>query len=179
MLENLQTFFSAQMYPIVIALAVIALAFVLVSIMRRAVTLLLGPIAPHWIDRVTILLQAAVLVGELALIVNFIKPGLSVLWPASLLLALVAAALLPGNPISDSVAFLRIRGLGYYRVGDRVTIAGDKYGCVVAIRPLSTLLQMPTQACVSLSNSTVVNARDYHSYQSTNDTFGNAQSWAG
>ncbi len=158
MLERLQTFFSPQVYPIVVTIVVIGLAIILVSMMRRMVTLALRHIAPRWIDRTTILLQVAVLVGELAIIVSFIAPGWLVVLLAGLTLALVAAALFPGNPISDSVAFLRIRGLRYYRVGDWVTVAGDRYGYVVAIRPRSTLLQTPTQEQVRLYNSFVVGA---------------------
>jgi len=127
MLEKLQTLFSPSVYPIVMALAVTVLALVLVSIMRRVVTLLLQRSAPHWVDRVTLLLQAAVLVGELAFIISFIAPSWLVVFLVSLLFALVAAALFPGNPISDKV---------------------------IAVWPLRTLLQTP-QGQVRLHNSSV------------------------
>ena len=65
MLERLRTLFSPQVYPIVMTLAVIVLAIILVSIMRRMVTLALRRVAPHRIDKVTILLQVAVLVGAI------------------------------------------------------------------------------------------------------------------
>ena len=128
--ENLQTFFSPQVYPIIMALAVIVLALVLVRIMRRVVTLLLKLIAPHWIDRVTLLLQVVVLVGELVFIISFIAPGWLVIFLASLLFALVTAALFPGNPISNKV---------------------------IAVWPLRTLLQTP-QGQVRLPNSSVASA---------------------
>ena len=85
------------MYPILIVLAITELALVLVSTMPRRVTLLLRRITPRWVDRVTFLLQVAVLVGELAFMISFIAPG----WLVVLLASLVAA-LFPGNPISDS-----------------------------------------------------------------------------
>lgn len=136
--------------------AVILLALVLVSLMRRIVTLLFQRSTPQQIDRVTPLLQVMVLVGELAFVIRFIAPGWAVVLLTSFVSSLAMIALLPGNPISDSVAFLRIRGLRYYRPGDWITVADHQYGCVVAIRPLYTLLLTPTQGQLRLRNSLVV-----------------------
>ncbi|MCX6044246.1 MAG: hypothetical protein NT075_03985 [Chloroflexi bacterium] len=123
MLEQLRTFLSPQVYPILMALAITVLALVLVSNMRRIVTLLLQRSTPHWVDRVTLLLQAGVLVGELAFMLYLIASNWLVALLASLVVALVAASLLPGNPISARVALLRFHGLRYDQVGVWVTSA--------------------------------------------------------
>lgn len=154
MLETVRAFFSPETYPIGITLAVIVLAFVLVSNMRGVVTLLLQRLAPDWIARVTLLLQAAVLVGELALIVSFIASGWLAAWLAILLLlALLAAmALSPGNPLSDRAMLWRKRGLAAYRAGNwearpreqarRVVARVGKQGAqVIDLQRLRTLPQ--------------------------------------
>lgn len=161
MVELLTESLSPQMVPVAITIAAIVLAFVLISIMRRVVMLLLGRLAPGWVDKVTMLLQIAVLVGEFAIIGSFFVPNEWKGWLAEgaiLLFMLVSGFFLAGNSIRNGVAALRIRGFRYYRVGDWVTVANNVQGLVIAIQPFNTLVRTPKQELIAVQNRLVIGA---------------------
>lgn len=109
MSELLQPLLSASGSAIAITLATLALAAVLIGIMHSIVTLFLGRLAPSWVNKVALLLQAAVIVGELAIISRFFAPGWSVVTVAVLLLALTVAALFSGHLLRARLLALRQR----------------------------------------------------------------------
>ena len=139
-----------------LTLIVIGTAVLLSSVLRALLTFLLGGIAPAWIGRVAVPLQLAILGGAVFLVVDVIAPGMVVVWPALLVLTLAAAAIIPGNLVSEGVAYARIRLLMYYRVGDWVTLAGDQTGRVTSIDPFGTLVRTKTRDRVRIGNSRVL-----------------------
>jgi hypothetical protein len=151
-----ETLSSTAIDPTLLTLAVIGVTLLLVTLIYALVALLLGRVSPNWIGPIVIPLQLGLLIGQARLIVETINPGITVVWPALVCLILVAAAIVPGNVISDGIAFLRIRGLKYYQVGDRVTLAGKQSGRVTALYPFSTMLRTPKHERVRISNSRVV-----------------------
>ena len=156
-MSNLQEVLSStSLDPTLLTLVVIGLALLLVTLIYALVALLLRRIAPNWIGFIVIPLQLGALIGTVRLIVETIDPGITVVWPALVCLIVVAAAIVPGNLISDGIAFLRIRTLTYYRVGDKVTLAGKQSGRVTAIYPFSTMLRTREHERLRMSNSRVV-----------------------
>lgn len=139
-----------------LTLLVIGTAVLLISGLRAVLSFLLRRIAPAWIGRVAVPLQLAILAGAGFLIVDVIDPGLVVVWPSLLALTVTAAAVVPGNLVSEGVAYARIRLLTYYRVGDWVTLAGDQTGRVTAIDPFSTMVRTETRDRVRIGNSRVL-----------------------
>lgn len=156
-MNNLQAVLNiVPLHPPLLTLVVLGLALLLLPAIHALVTLLLRRGAPSWVDGVSLLLQLGLLIGAGVLIVRYIDPGVVVVWPALLGLTLLAAACVPGNLISDGIAFLRIRGLHHCRVGDWVRLAGGQTGSVMTIGLLSTLVQAPTGELVRMGNSRVL-----------------------
>lgn len=139
-----------------LTLIVIGMAVLLISGLRALLTFLLRRIAPAWIGRVAVPLQLVILAGAALLIVDVIEPRLVVVWPSLLALTVTAAAVIPGNLVSESVAYARIRLFCYYRVGDWVTLAGDQTGRVTAIGPFSTAVHTDSRDRVRIGNSRVL-----------------------
>lgn len=150
------TIVSSTAYPITMILIVTVVVLLLLRVLRRLVQLLLGRLIPGWVDGVTTLLMILLLLGQAGLIIRWVEPTWTFVWPLLLLLTLAVATLLPANPLSDSVAFLRLRRAGRYRAGDWVTVADEQQGRVVALRPLYTELTTPTQEAVRLPNSVII-----------------------
>lgn len=109
MQELLSPFLAAPGVTVVAMLAVILLATIGIGFMPRVATLALGRLAPHWVNKATILLQTAVIVGEMALIRRFFATGWPVAAAALLVLALAAAVLFFGVASKDRLAGLRAR----------------------------------------------------------------------
>lgn len=155
--QETATFFSSLSYTTIgIILLITVVALLLITILPRLVRLLLGRFIPDWIDGLTTLLLLLLLLGQAALIIRWIEPGLTFVWPLFLLLTLVIAALLPANPVSDAVAFLRLWRAPRYQVGDWITIGRNQQGRVVALRLLYTELATPTAERVRLPNSVLL-----------------------
>lgn len=150
------TIVSSTAYPIAMILIVTIVVLVLLRVLRRLVQLLLGRLIPGWVDGVTTLLMLLLLLGQAGLIIRWVEPTWTFVWPLLLLMTLAIATRLPANPLSDSVAFLRLRRAGRYRAGDWVTVADGQQGRVVALRPLYTELTTPTQEAVRLPNSVII-----------------------
>ena len=120
-----------------------------------------SPSAPNqfveaWVARLLLPLQLAILIGAGLLIVNVIAPDGPMVWPSLLALTVIAAALAPGNLISEGIAYARIRLLTYYDVDDWVTLVGNQTGRVTAILPLETVLRTATGDWVRIGNSQVL-----------------------
>jgi small-conductance mechanosensitive channel len=154
--DLLQTLLAAPIDPVFLALILVGIGLLLVTLARGLVALLLRRFAPGWVEWVTIVIQLALLGGQMLLVAEWVAPRSDVIWQMILGLTLIAAAIVPGNLISDGVAFLRIRGLGYYRVGDWVTIDEEHTGRITAIHPLSTMIRTQERDRVRISNSKVI-----------------------
>lgn len=109
MQELLSPLLAAPGVTVVAMLAVILLATIGIGFMPRVTTLALGRLAPHWVNKATILLQTAVIIGEVAFISRFFATGWPVATAALLVLALVAAVLFFGAASKDRLAGLRVR----------------------------------------------------------------------
>lgn len=109
MQELLSPLLAAPGVTVVAMLAVILLATIGIGFMPRVTTLALGRLAPHWVNKATILLQTAVIIGEVAFISRFFATGWPVATAALLVLALVAAVLFFGAVSKDRLAGLRVR----------------------------------------------------------------------
>jgi hypothetical protein len=149
-------FFSSSPYPLSATITLIVAVLFLMGVTRPLVKVVLGRLAPAWIDSVTTWLMTALLIGEAVIIIMLIQPDLPYVWPFFLLLALITAGFLPANPISDSVAFLRLQRTRRYQIGDWVTVADARSGRVMAQRLLYTHLEAPTQKRVRIPNSLVI-----------------------
>ena len=87
MLEALSTYLSTQTILVLAAILIIALSFFLIGNMPRIVRWVLGQRLPQWIGNITLLLQFAVVAGEMAFFVYLLAPGS---WKAWLTFAIVA-----------------------------------------------------------------------------------------
>ena len=109
-----------------------------------------------WVAPMIISLQLAILAGAGLLIVNVIAPEVTTVWPSLLALTVIAAAIVPGNLISEGIAFARIRLLTSYHVDDWVTVVGSQTGQVTTIHLLGTVLRTATGDRVQIGNSRVL-----------------------
>jgi hypothetical protein len=153
--QELAPFFSSSLYTIIATLAVTAVVLLLMSVMPRLVALLFRRLTPDWIDGVTTLLLVLLLLGQGTILLRWLWPDLPYLWPLFLLVTLVIAAFLPANPLSDAIAYWRLRQDRRYQVGDRITV-GQQQGQVVALRPLYTEFITATADRVRLPNSVLL-----------------------
>lgn len=156
--ELFQNLLETSIDPPILALMLVGVGLLLVSLARGIVTLLLRRMAPNWVEWVSAVVQLGLLAGQMLLIADWVAPNSDLLWQTILGLTLIAAAIVPGNPISDGVGFVRIRGLGYFSVGDWVTLANEQTGRVTAIYPFSTMVRTRERGRVRISNSKVVAA---------------------
>lgn len=121
-----------------------------------------SPLIEARVARLLMPLQLAILLGAGLLIVNVIAPDGAegadgaIVWPSLLALTVIAAALAPGNLISEGIAYARIRLFSYYHVGDWVTLADNQIGRVTAIHPLTTALRTATGDWVWIGNSQIL-----------------------
>ena len=153
--QEIAPLFSSSIYTISATLAVTAVVLLLMSIMPRLVTLFFRRLTPDWIDGITTLLLVLLLLGQVTIMLRWLWPDLPFVWPLLLLLTLVSAASLPANPISDGLAYLRLRRARSYQVWDWITV-GKQPGQVAAIRPLYTELITTTAERLRLPNSVVL-----------------------
>lgn len=145
-------FFSSSLYTIGATLAVTAVVLLLMSVLPRLVALLFQRLTPDWIDGVTTLLLVLLLLGQVTILLRWLWPDLPYLWPLFLLLTIGIAAFLPANPISDGLAYLRLRRAAPYQMWDTITIDKQQRQ-VAALRPLYTELVTPTAERVRVPNS--------------------------
>ena len=121
-----------------------------------------NPFIEAWVARLLMPLQLAILLGAGLLIVNVIAPNGAdgadgaIVWPSLLALAVIAAALAPGNLISEGIGYARIRLFTYYHVGDWVTLADNQTGRVTAIHLMATALRTATGDWVWIGNSQIL-----------------------
>lgn len=148
-------FFSSSLYTVGATLAVTAIVLLLMSVLPRLVALLFRRLTPDWIDGVTTLLLVLLLLGQVTILLRWLWPDLPYLWPLFLLLTVGIAAFLPANPISDGLAYLRLRRAAPYQVWDMITV-GKQQGQVATMRPLYTELITSTAERVRVPNSIVL-----------------------
>lgn len=148
-------FFSSSFYTIGATLAVTAVVLLLMSVLPRLVALLFRRLTPDWLDGVTTLLLVLLLLGQVTILLRWIWPDLPYLWPLFLLLTIGIAAFLPANPISDGLAYLRLRRAAPYQIWDTITI-DKQQGQVAAVRPLYTELITATAERVRVPNSVML-----------------------
>jgi energy-coupling factor transporter transmembrane protein EcfT len=153
--QELAPFFSSSLYTIVATLALTAIVLLLMSLTPRLTALLFRRLTPDWIDGATTLLLALLLVGQATILLRWLWLGLPYLWPLFLVVTLVIAAFLPANPLSDALAYWRLRRDQRYQVGDRITV-GQQQGQVVALRPLYTEFITATADRMRLPNSVIL-----------------------
>lgn len=153
--QEIAPFFSSSLYAIGATLVVTAFVLLLMSVMPRLVSLFFRRLTPDWIDGITTLLMVLLLLGQATIMLRWLWPDLPYVWPLLLLVTVVIAAFLPANPISDGLAYLRLRRGGHYQVWDRITV-GKQQGQVAAVRPLYTELVTATAERVRLPNSVIL-----------------------
>lgn len=153
--QELTPFFSSPLYTIMATLAVTALVLLLMSVVPRLVALLFRRLPPDWIDGATTLLMVILLLGQVTIMLRWLWPNLPYLWPLLLLLTIGIAAFLPANPVSDGVAYWRLRRAAPFQLWDTITV-GAQQGQVAAMRPLYTELISPTAERVRVPNSIVL-----------------------
>lgn len=153
--QELAPFFSSSLYTILATLALTAVVLLLMSLTPRLAALLFRRLTPDWIDGATTLLLALLLLGQATILLRWLWPDLPYLWPLLLLVTLGIAAFLPANPLSDALAYWRLRQDRRYQVGDRITV-GQQQGQVVALRPLYTEFITATADRVRLPNSVIL-----------------------
>lgn len=153
--QELAPFFSSSFYTIGATLALTAIVLLLMSLTPRLAALLFRRLTPDWIDGATTLLLALLLLGQATILLRWLWPDLPYLWPLLLLATLIIAAFLPANPLSDGIAYWRLRQDRRYQVGDRITV-GQQQGQVVALRPLYTEFITATADRVRLPNSVIL-----------------------
>lgn len=153
--QELAPFFSSSLYTIVATLALTAIVLLLMSLTPRLAALLFRRLTPDWIDGVTTLLLTLLLLGQATIMLRWLWPDLPYLWPLLLVATVVIAAYLPANPLSDALAYWRLRRDARYQVGDRITV-GQQQGQVVALRPLYTEFITVTADRVRLPNSVIL-----------------------
>lgn len=111
MLEALSTYLSTQTISVLAAILIIALSFFLIGNMPRIVRWVLGQRLPHWIGNITLLLQFAVVAGEMAFFVNLLAPGSWKAWLTFAIVAVLALCLIFVKQLRRLVANLSFRTL--------------------------------------------------------------------
>jgi len=111
MLEALSTYFSTQTISVLAAILIIALSFFLIGNMQRIVRWVLGQRLPQWIGNITLLLQFAVVAGEMAFFVNLLAPGSWKAWLTFAIVAVLALCLIFVKQLRPLVANLSFRTL--------------------------------------------------------------------
>lgn len=143
-------------YNFLAALVIAIAALVLSMLARRLINALLAERSPSWKDFLANVFQISVLLGGLALIVQITGMVSAAILLTILTLFTAGASLSASNLISDALATLRILSLGYYHVGDLVTVAGDIHGQVISINAFSTILKTRLRDKVIINNSTII-----------------------
>lgn len=138
------------------ALIIAVLAVLLSFVVRWLIRVLLRWLAPTWGSYLSNTAQIAVLLYGLFLIVN-----VTGVIAASVLLTIITlftagAALSASSLINDGLATIRILTLGYYKVGDFVSLVGDVHGQVIEINAFSTFVRTREHDMLIVSNSDVV-----------------------
>lgn len=157
---NLRETVATQIPPFLVnvieAIVIAVMAVVLSFVVRWIIRGLLKWSAPTWASYLSNAGQIAVILYGLFLIIN-----VTGVIAASVLLTIVTlftagAALSASSLINDGLATIRILTLGYYKVGDFVSLVGDVHGQVIEINAFSTMVRTRAHDKLIVSNSDVV-----------------------
>lgn len=146
---------------LLLAFMILLIAVLLAVAVQRIINGFLRQRAPTWGTFLINVLQTLLILGGLAAIVQVTGVVSAAVLLTILTLFTAGASLSASKLISDALATIRILSLGYYRVGDLVTVAGGTSGLVTNINAFCTVLKTRNRDKVIVNNSAVIGENVY------------------